>query len=42
MVNNNNIFDQSFELHLIKIGYNLDTISLKESLDELKLYNKLK
>ena len=38
----NSIYDQGFEIYLIKLGYNLDTISLKESIDELKLYNKLK
>ncbi len=33
-----NIYDQKFELHLIKKGYNLNTISLTESVKELKKY----
>ena len=34
----NNIYDKKFELYLIKRGYNLDTISLNESLKQLKIY----
>ena len=37
----NNIYDQGFEIYLIKLGYSLDTISMKESIDELKNYNKI-
>ena len=35
-----NPYDQKFELYLIKKGYNLNTISLNESLQQLKIYNK--
>ena len=36
----NNPYDQKFEIYLIKKGYNLNTISLNESLRGLKIYNK--
>jgi len=40
MMKTNNPYDKKFELYLIKKGYNLDTISLIESLQQLKIYNK--
>jgi len=40
MMKINNPYNKKFELYLIKKGYNLDTISLTESLQQLKIYNK--
>ena len=37
----NNIYDKGFELYLIKLGYDLNTISLDECLELIKQYNKL-
>lgn len=34
----NNIYNKKFELYLIKKGFDLNTISLSESLKELKKY----
>ena len=40
MMKTNNPYNKKFELYLIKKGYNLETISLTESLQQLKIYNK--
>ena len=34
----NNIYNKKFELYLIKKGFDLNTISLSESIKELKKY----
>ena len=41
MIIMNNIYALEFEVYLISKGYDLDTISLKESLKELAIFNKI-